>query len=66
MHEELAEATRLIDELVGLEHFEVIQMASKSKGARFNGPRDPKSMTIGELPVMTADKRGILYLERNE
>ena len=43
MHEELAEATRLIDELVGLEHFEVVQMPSKSKGAGSMGPVTPRA-----------------------
>ena len=43
MHEELAEATRLIDELVGLEHFEVVQMPSKSKGAGSMGSVTPRA-----------------------
>lgn len=63
MSEEFGEATRLVDELVGLEHFEVVQMLSKSKGVRLYGARPLKDLTIGTPPVLIADKKGVRLLD---
>lgn len=48
--QELMEATRLIDELVGLERFDVIQLPSRNPRVRLYGARANRSMTIGYPP----------------
>ena len=66
MSEELEEATRLIDELVGLEHFEVISLPSKDQRVRLYGAVPNISLTIGYPPIVIADEKGIRYLEHRE
>ena len=61
--QELMEATRLIDELVGLERFDVIQLPSRNPRVRLYGARANRSMTIGYPPIVIADKNGVRYLD---
>ena len=63
---ELREATRLIDELVGLEHFDVIPLPSSNPKNRLYGARANRSMTIGYPPIAVADKRGVRLLDHKE
>ena len=66
MSEELEEATRLIDELVGLEHFEVVSLPSKDHRIRLYGARADRPLTIGWYPVVIADKRGVRLLDHKK
>ena len=66
MSKELEEATRLIDELVGLEHFKVVPLPSKDRGVRLYGARANHPMTIGYPPIVIADKKGVRYLEHRK
>lgn len=66
MTTELEEATRLIDELVGLDRFEVVCMPSKDSRARLYGARELVPMTVGAPPVVIADKRGVRLLDHKK
>ena len=63
---ELKEATRLIDELVGLERFEVVSLPSRNQKVRLYGAKANRSVTIGYPPIVIADERGIRYLEHRK
>lgn len=63
---ELAQAAAIIEELVGLEHFEVIPMASRDPKVRLYGAKALREITIGVHPVVVADKRGVRLLKRSK
>lgn len=66
MSEEFEEAKRLIDDLVGLEHFEVVPLPSRDPKVRLYGAIADRPLTIGWYPIVIADRRGVRYLEHRK
>ena len=66
MSEELEKARQLIDDLVGLKSFTVVQLPCETAGIRLYGAQALKSMTIGTHPVVIADKDGVRYLDHKD
>lgn len=67
MSDELKEAVRLFDELLGhdvLGHWEVVLMPSKNSKARLYGNRPTVELAIGTPPVAIADEKGVRILNR--